>query len=190
MPFDQRSLIHREARFPGGPRIPKNLIFFEKRKKSSKTQKLKNVQRYAKISNTPFHKRSLIHQKVWFPPCFVRQNQQKKTFFAQRFETTFKLKCSNLRPLLSITFSQGFRISKNIGHPTSESGGKMTFKQYLKSEHTNRQTDKQTDGNFNLQKASAQRADALKISYLEESCQERPAKASDINVYLSSVVEC
>ena len=25
-PFDQRSLIHREAWFPGGPRIPKNPI--------------------------------------------------------------------------------------------------------------------------------------------------------------------
>ena len=42
-PFDQRSLIHREAWFPGGPRIPKYPIFFEKRKKSSKTQKFKNV---------------------------------------------------------------------------------------------------------------------------------------------------
>ena len=37
-------------------------------------------------------------------------------------------------PLLSITFSQGFRISKNIGHPTSGSGGKKNVKRYLKSE--------------------------------------------------------
>ena len=52
----------------------------------------------------------------------------------------------NLRPLLSITFPQGFRISKNIGHPTTESGGKKTFKRYLKSEHTHtdRRTDRQT----------------------------------------------
>ena len=56
--------------------------FFEKQKKSFKTQKIKNLQRYAKISDTPFDQRSLIHQEVWFPPCFVRQNQQqKKTFF-------------------------------------------------------------------------------------------------------------
>ena len=34
-PFDQRSLIHREAWFPGVP-----THFFEKRKKSPKTQKL------------------------------------------------------------------------------------------------------------------------------------------------------
>ena len=64
-PFDQMSLIHREARFPGGPRIPKNPFFF-KGKKSSKTQKLKNVQRYAKISDTPFDQRSLIHWEAWF----------------------------------------------------------------------------------------------------------------------------
>ena len=78
LPFDQRSLIHREAWFPGEPRIPKNPIFFDKRKKSSKTQKFKNIQRYAKISDMPFNQRSLIHREVWFLPCFVRQNQQKK----------------------------------------------------------------------------------------------------------------
>ena len=61
-----------------------------------------------------------------------------------RFSTIFKQKCSYLRPLLSITFPQGFRICKNIGHPTSGSGGKKTFKRYLKSEHTDTQTDRQT----------------------------------------------
>ena len=50
----------------GGPRIPQNPIFFEKRKKSSKTQKLKNVQKYAKISDMPFDQRSLIHREAWF----------------------------------------------------------------------------------------------------------------------------
>ena len=80
-----------------------------------------------------------------------------------RFKTTSKQKCSNLRTLLFITFPQGFRISKNIGHPTFGSGGKKTFKRYLKSEHTDRRTDRRTDGNFN------QRADALKIpAYTEQ----------------------
>ena len=50
-----------------------------------------------------------------------------------------------MRPLIYITFPQGFPGSKNIGHTTSVSGGKKTVKQYLKSEHTNRQTDKQTN---------------------------------------------
>ena len=30
-------------------------------------QKLKNVYKYAKISNTPFHYRSLIQWEAWFP---------------------------------------------------------------------------------------------------------------------------
>ena len=51
-----------------------------------------------------------------------------------------------MRPLLSTTFPQGFRISKNIEHPTSGSGGKKTFKRYLNSEQTDKQTDRQTDG--------------------------------------------
>ena len=50
-----------------------------------------------------------------------------------------------MRPLLSITFPQGFRISKNIGHPTSGRGGKKTVKRYLKSEQTDKQTDRRTD---------------------------------------------
>ena len=45
-------------------------------------------------------------------------------------------------PLL---FPQGFRIFKNIGHPTSVSGGKKTVKRYLKSEQTHGQIDGQTD---------------------------------------------
>ena len=69
----------------------------------------------------------------------------KKTFFARRFLKIFKLKCSNVRPLLYITFPQEFWISKNIGHSTSGSGGKKMFKRYLKSEHTKGQTDTQTD---------------------------------------------
>ena len=48
--------------------------FFGKPKKSSKTRKLKNVKRYANISDIPFDQRSLIHREAWFPPCFVRQN--------------------------------------------------------------------------------------------------------------------
>jgi hypothetical protein len=31
------------------------------------------------------HPGALIHQEVWFPPCFVRQNQQKQTFFGGNF---------------------------------------------------------------------------------------------------------
>ena len=66
-PFDQRSLIHREARFPPcfvGQRIPQNPIFL----KNGKNQpKRKRLQKYAKISDSPFDQRSLIHREGWFP---------------------------------------------------------------------------------------------------------------------------
>ena len=48
---------------------------------------------------------------------------------------------SYLRPLLSITFFQGFQISKKFGHWTSGSGGKKTGKQSEQSV-TDRQTHK------------------------------------------------
>ena len=74
------------------------------------------------------------------------KSEEKKLFFARRFQPIFKQKCSYLRPLLSITFPQGFQISRNIGHPTSGSGGKKTVKRYLKSEQT---AYRQTDGRTN-----------------------------------------
>ena len=77
-PFDQRSLIHREAWFPGGPRTPKNSNCFKNGTKSSKMQKLKNVQEYAKISDTPIDQRSQIHREVLFPPCFLGKISKKK----------------------------------------------------------------------------------------------------------------
>ena len=50
----------------GGPRIPQNPIFLKNGKKSLNTQKLKNVQKYAKISDTPFDQRSLSIGKRGF----------------------------------------------------------------------------------------------------------------------------
>ena len=52
-----------------------------------------------------------------------------------------------------------------MGHPTLRSGGKKTVKRYLKSE----QTYTRTDGQIDLYKASAQRADALKILHMRPS---------------------
>ena len=74
----------------------------------------------------------------------MAKSAKKNLFFARQFKTTFKQKCSNLRPLLFITFPQGFRISKIYGHPTLGKGAKKTFKRYLKSEQTNTRTDTRT----------------------------------------------
>ena len=128
----------------GGPRTPKNQIFLKNIKNHPKGKNSK-VQKYAKISNMPFDQGSLIHREAWFPPCFVRQNDPKKNLSFFRYQTTFKQKCSNPRPLLPTTLPQGLCIYKNIRHLTSGSGGKKTFKRYPKSEQTHGQTDGQTD---------------------------------------------
>ena len=51
---------------------------------------------------------------------------------------------------LSITFPQGFRISKNIGHPTSGSGGTKTVKKYRKPKKIEKKWKKWRKKNFFL----------------------------------------
>ena len=51
----------------GGPRIPHNPIFLKNRKNHQKHKNSKNLQKYDKISDTPFDQRSLIHREAWFP---------------------------------------------------------------------------------------------------------------------------
>ena len=117
---------------------------FEKLKKilqNAKTQKRLGIcqsQRYALRPEVSNPLGSVVST------LFCRQKQYtKKTFFVVAILDQFQKKCSNLKPLLCITFPQGFQISKNIGHPTLESGGKKTYKRYLKSEQTDGQTDRQ-----------------------------------------------
>ena len=69
----------------GGPRIPKNPNFLKSGKKSSKTQNLKNVKKYAKISETPLNQRSLIHREA----CY--HVTQKPEFF-EKCKNSFKTK--------------------------------------------------------------------------------------------------
>ena len=79
--------------------------FFEKRKKSPKTQKLRNVQKYDKISNTPFDHRSLIHREAWFSPCFVGQRIPQNPIFLKNGKNHLKhknTKMSRNMPKLAI----------------------------------------------------------------------------------------
>ena len=108
---------------------------FEKRKRNiqnAKTQKRLEIcqnQQYPLQPEVSSPSGSVVSSMF----CKAKSATTKKLFFARRFQTTFKQKCSHLRPLLSITFPQEFRISQNIGHPSSVSGGKKTFKRYFKS---------------------------------------------------------
>ena len=70
---------------------------------------------------------------------------KKKLFFCAAIFDNFQIKMFQSETTSVNYFPQGFRISNNIGHPTSVSGGKKTFKRYLKSEHTDKHTDKHTD---------------------------------------------
>ena len=63
--------------------------------------------------------------------CLNGENKWKKIFIfflPQQFYTLYGQKFSNLKPLLSITFPQGFRKSKKFAHWTSGSGGKRDVK--------------------------------------------------------------
>ena len=62
----------------------------------------------------------------------------------QQFYTIFEQNNSNRRPPLSITFPQGFGISKKLKHLTTESGGKKTVTRSEQSV-TNRQTQKKIE---------------------------------------------
>ena len=76
---------------------------------------------------------------------WTKENKSvKKNFFAAAILDHLWANCSNLRPLLSNTFPQGFWISKNFGHPTLRSGGKKMFKWYLKSEQMKKNLWKKT----------------------------------------------
>ena len=106
--------------------------FFEKGKKSSNTLKLKNVYRYANISDIHFDQRSLIHREAWFPPFFVRKNQQKNFIFLRGdFRQLPNQKVQILDHFFPF-FSP--KDSKSLKYWTSNFG--KWVKRYLKSEQT------------------------------------------------------
>ena len=83
--------------------------------------------------------------------CSVRQNAPKNLpFFCSSILHPWLAKVFKSKTTSFHYFPQGFQIFKIFGHPTLGSGDKKTFNRYLKSEQTNRQTDKHTDGQIDL----------------------------------------
>ena len=74
----------------------------------------------------------------------------KKTFFKAMILHILLVKVFKCETTYLHYFPQGFQIFKKFGHPTSGSGGKKILKRYIKSEHTDRQTDGHTEGRFDL----------------------------------------
>ena len=70
---------------------------------------------------------------------------KKKSFFLRGDFTPFISKVFQSETTSFHFFPQRFWISKNFRHPTSQSGGKKTFKRHPKNEQTNRQTNTWTD---------------------------------------------
>ena len=61
-----------------------------------------------------------------------KKNHEKNFFLLWQFYTRYEQQLSNLRPLLSMIFPQGFQKSEKFGHLTLGSAGKKTFKQSKK----------------------------------------------------------
>ena len=120
----------------GGSRIPKNQIFL-KTEKFIQTQKLKNVQRYAKICDTPFNKKKMC--------CDFRSLQNKNVQILD-----------NIFPFLFPKDSESLKILVIRLH---EEGAKRPLNCTSKSE----QTDKHTYEHFDLQKASAHKTLPFKV---------------------------
>ena len=100
----------------GGPRIPKNPIFFLKQKKSPKTQKLRNVQKFDKISDMPFDQRSLIHREAWFPPCFVGQRIPQNPIFFGKTEKI--IQNAKTQKCLGICQNQRYALRPEVSNPS------------------------------------------------------------------------
>ena len=125
---------------------PKTRFFFEKRKKSSKMQKLENIKGYAKISGTPFDQRSPIHWEAWFPPYILRQNQQKKKniFLRADFRPLPNKNVQILDHFFQLLFPKDSESLKILDIRLQEVGAKRQLNGTSRSEHTDGHTHRQT----------------------------------------------
>ena len=99
----------------------------------------------AKISDTPFDQRSLIHLEAWFPPCFERQNQQKKN---RPLPNKNVQMLDHFFPLLFPKDSESLNI---FDIQLLEVGAKRPLNGTSKvNRQTDGQTNTQTDGHFNF----------------------------------------
>ena len=123
-----RILLHctQCTQWPCLEEYPKSHFFF-KRKKSSKLKNLKTSRDRPKLAIRP-STRGLKSIGSVVSTMFCKKNPQKKNFFLR----------GHFRPLPNKNLQildQFFPVffPKDIGHPTSVSGGKKTVKRYLKS---------------------------------------------------------
>ena len=114
---------------------------------------LNRVNKWKKICKKSFFAAAILNP--WWAKVFKSETTSfhyfspricpKTNFLCAAIWYPFLIKLFKSETNSSITFPQGFRVSKTFGHPTSESGGKKKFKHYLKSEQTDRQTHRHTE---------------------------------------------
>ena len=123
--------------------------FIEKKEKnSSKMEKLKNLKKYAKTSDTPFDQRSLIHREAWFPHCFVRQNQPNKTIFFGDFRPLPNKNVQIWDHFFPLLFAKDSESLKILDIWCREVGAKRRLNCTSK---VNRRTDGRTEGQTDTQ---------------------------------------
>ena len=100
-----------------------------------------------------FDQKSVIHREALFPPCFVRQNQQKKTtvFLRADFRQLSSKNVQRLDHFFPLLFSKDSESLKILDIKLREVGAKRRLNGTSKvNPQTNRQTDGQTDRHFDL----------------------------------------
>ena len=95
----------------------------------------------------PFDQRSLIHLEAWFPPCFVRQNQQKKLFFLRGdFRPLSNKNVQMLDHFFPLLFPKDSISLKIFDIRLREVGAKRPLNGTSKvNRQTHRRTEKHTD---------------------------------------------
>ena len=122
------------------------MIFLKNGKNHSKCKNSKTSRDMPKLAIYPFDQRSVNHWEAWFPPCFVRQNQPKKTFFLailDHFQTKNVQIWESFFPLLFPKDSESLKI---LNIQLREVGAKSRLNGTSKvNTQTNRRTDRRTN---------------------------------------------
>ena len=124
---------------------PKTQFFFKTEKI---IQNAKSKKRLEICPSTPFNQRSLIHLKAWFPPCFVRQNQQqqKNIFLRGNFRPLPNKNVQMLDHFFPLLFPKDSESLKIFDIRLREVGEKRLLNGTSKvNRQTHGQTDRQTD---------------------------------------------
>ena len=128
----------------------------------------------------PFDQRSLIHREAWFPPCFVRQSQQKnKLFLRGDFRPLPNENVQMWDHFFTLLFPKNSESLKILDIRLREVGAKRRFNGTSKvNRRTDKQTNRQTDGQAKRQTHFWRCSDSIVREKI--NCPEPPVPAVPI----------